>query len=399
MLNYEKKSVLLLHNCLEMKIAYIYPAFINIGGADKIIISKANYMAERWGYEVYLITDSQNGLLPFFPLSERVHLTDLGINFFQQYQYGPLRRLMVYLQLMRRYKKALTSTLTAVRPDIVISTFSRDAKFVGLYKRYAKMTIAEVHTTKNNIRALPNLRLKGGIYRILAWHIERQLNNSARRFDEVVVLNSLEEQLWRPVRPVTVINNAVQYYPEEPNTLTAHSVIYVGRAEYEKAPDRLIEVWRLVAQRHPDWTLRMYCTGAMLADLKTSVSKYALEQQVLFMPPTKDMESAYMNSSLCVLTSRFEGFPVVLQEAMGCGLPCIAFDCPSGPRHIISDGHDGFLVADGDIDTFADKVCLLMDDEQLRRQMGQQAKHHMALYSKERIMAQWRQLFEHLQQN
>ena len=110
MLNCEKKSVLLLENLKNMKIAYIYPAFINIGGADKIIISKANYMADSWGYEVYLITDSQNGLQPFFPLSEKVHLIDLDINFFQQYQYGPLKRLMVYLRLMRKYKQALTNT-------------------------------------------------------------------------------------------------------------------------------------------------------------------------------------------------------------------------------------------------------------------------------------------------
>ncbi len=395
-LNYEKKCVILLCQFNEMKIAYIYPAFINIGGADKIIISKANYMAERWGYEVYLITDSQNGLEPFFPLSEKVHLVDLDINFFQQYQYGPLKRLMVYLRLMRKYKRALTQTLAQIRPDIVISTFSRDAKFVNLYKRYAKAAIAEVHTTKKNIRALPNLRLKGGVYKLLAAYIEHQLNASAKKFDEVVVLNTLEEELWRPVRPVRVINNAVQYYPEEENPLLAKSVIYVGRAEYEKAPDRLIEVWRLVAQRHPDWTLRMFCTGAMLDELKAKVQEYGIEQQVLFMPPTKDMEHEYMTSSLCVLTSRYEGFPVVLQEAMGCGLPCISFNCPSGPRYIIKDGEDGYLVENGNIEAFAEKVCLLMENVSLRRQLGQSAKQHMAYYSKERIMGQWRELFDSL---
>ena len=395
-LNYEKKCVILLCQFNEMKIAYIYPAFINIGGADKIIISKANYMAERWGYEVYLITDSQNGLEPFFPLSEKVHLVDIDISFFQQYQYGPLKRLMVYLRLMRKYKRALTQTLAQIRPDIVISTFSRDAKFVNLYKRYAKAAIAEVHTTKKNIRALPNLRLKGGVYKLLAAYIEHQLNASAKKFDEVVVLNTLEEELWRPVRPVRVINNAVQYYPEEDNPLLAKSVIYVGRAEYEKAPDRLVEVWRLVAQRHPDWTLRMFCTGAMLDELKAKVQEYGIEQQVLFMPPTKDMEHEYMNSSLCVLTSRYEGFPVVLQEAMGCGLPCVSFNCPSGPRYIISDGEDGFLVDDGGIAAFAEKVCLLMDDEDLRQRFGRSAKEHMGRYSKEVIMGQWQDLFQQL---
>lgn len=379
-----------------MTIAYIYPAFINIGGADKIIISKANYMADHWGYEVYLITDSQNGLPTFFPLSPKVHLIDLDINFFQQYQYAPLKRLMVYLKLMRRYRKAMERTLQQIRPDIIISTFSRDAKFVGLFKKYAKAVIAEVHTTKKNIRALPNLRLKGGFYIFLAAYIERQLNNSAKRFDEVVVLNSLEEDLWKRVRKVRVIHNAVQYYPEEENELKAKNVIYVGRAEYEKAPDRLIDVWRVVAEKHPDWTVSMYCTGAMLDKLKARVRDYGLEQQVRFMPPTKDMLSAYMSSSICVLTSRFEGFPVVLQEAMGCGIPCVSFNCPSGPRYIITDQEDGYLVRNGDIDGFAEKVCLLMEDEALRRRLGRQAKLSMARYGADVIMAQWRELFERL---
>ena len=187
-----------------MKIAYIYSAFINIGGADKIIIGKANYMAQQWGYDVYLITDSQNDIEPFFPLSEKVHLTDLGINFFQQYQYGPLKRLWVYLKLMRRYRQGLTDILSKIRPDVVVSTFGRDAKFVDLYKKYARAVIAEVHTTKSNLRALPNLRLKGGVYKLLAAYIEHQLNASARRFDDVVVLNNLEQDLWKPVRQVTV---------------------------------------------------------------------------------------------------------------------------------------------------------------------------------------------------
>lgn len=379
-----------------MKVAYIYPAFINIGGADKIIIGKANYMADEWGWEVYLITDSQNDIDPFFPLSNKVHLLDLDINFFQQYQYKPLKRLMVYLQLMKKYKKALANTLAAIRPDVIISTFSRDAKLVGLYKKYAKATIAEVHTTKSNIRALPNMRLQGGVYKILANYIEHQLNVSAKRFDEMVVLNTLEKDLWKPVRQVQVINNAVQYYPVEENSLSHKSVIYVGRAEYEKAPDRLIEIWRLVALRHSDWTLRMFCTGAMLDELKDRVHKYGLTNQVLFMPPTKDMEYEYMTSSMCVLTSRFEGFPVVLQEAMGCGLPCISFNCPSGPRYLITDQEDGFLIEDGNIEAFANKVCMLIENEELRRTFGRKAKQNIAQYSKERIMGQWRSLFERL---
>lgn len=379
-----------------MKIAYTYPAFINIGGADKIIINKANYMAEKMGYDVYLITDSQNGLKPFFPVSDKVRMIDLDVNFFQQYHYSPIKRFWVYRRLTNLFKQRMSKLLAEIRPDILISTFSRDAKFVNLYKRYAKATIAEIHTTKKNIRALPELRRKGFPYTLIANYIEHELDSSAKQFDEVIVLNNLEKELWAPVRNVRVINNAVQIYPKETNLLSAKSAIFVGRAEYEKGPDRLIEVWKLVAERHPDWTVKMFCTGAMLNDLQAKVKEYGLEEQVLFMPPTKDMEHEYMTSSLCLMTSRFEGFPVVLQEAMGCGLPCLSFNCPSGPRYIIKDQEDGYLVENGNLEAMAKHVCELIENVELRKKLGQKAKENMAYYSEERIMGQWKALFEDL---
>ena len=137
----------------------------------------------------------------------------------------------------------------------------------------------------------------------------------------------------------------------------------------------------------------------MLDELKAKVSEYDLQQQVLFMPPTKDMEREYMTSSLCVLTSRFEGFPVVLQEAMGCGLPCVSFNCPSGPRYLITDQEDGYLVENGNTEAFAQTVCQLIENESLRRQLGRKAKQNIARYSKEKIMGQWRNLFENLTRN
>lgn len=379
-----------------MKIVYTYPAFINIGGADKIIINKANYLAEQFGYEVYLITDSQNGLEPFFPISNMVKHIDLGLNFFQQYQYPFYKRFWIYLKLMRKFKREMANLLTQIRPDILISTFSRDASLADLYKKYSKVTIAEVHTTKGNIRALPELRRKGGLYELMAYYIERQLNKSSKRYDEVVVLNTLEKELWAPVRNVRIINNAVQLYPKDRNPLSAKSAIFVGRAEYEKGPDRLIEVWRIVAQRHSEWTVRMFCTGSMLESLKSIVKEYGLEKQILFMPATKDMEHEYMTSSMCLMTSRFEGFPVVLQEAMGCGLPCLSFNCPSGPRHIITDGEDGFLIENGNIEAMANKICELIEDESLRRKLGDKAKENIARYSEDKIMGQWKDLFEEL---
>jgi len=134
----------------------------------------------------------------------------------------------------------------------------------------------------------------------------------------------------------------------------------------------------------------------MLDELKVKVKEYGIEKQVCFMPATKDMEHEYMTSSMCVMTSRFEGFPVVLQEAMGCGLPCVSFNCPSGPRHIITDKEDGYLIENGNVEAMADKICELIENEPLRKQLGARAKENMARYSEDKIMGQWQALFEEL---
>lgn len=149
--------------------------------------------------------------------------------------------------------------------------------------------------------------------------------------------------------------------------------------------------------KHPDWHLDLYGDG----DIKDIPWTEEKQQQINIHvhKPDSDIFSRYMESSIFVLTSVYEPFGLVMPEAMSCGLPVVAFDCPSGPANIITDGIDGYLIKNRDISLFAEKLCLLIENPQLRQTMGNAAVQSSQKYSVERIMPQWMNLFNELVPN
>ena len=155
----------------------------------------------------------------------------------------------------------------------------------------------------------------------------------------------------------------------------------------------LLNAWNKIAHQHPDWELVIYGQGNDYNSLKSLINQYGIAHSVYIFPPTKDIIDKYINASIYVMSSRYEGFPMVLPEAMVCGLPCVSFDAPCGPSEIITQGEDGFVVPFGDIQGLADKLELLMDNENLRCQMGIKARSNIMRYSVDNIMKQWEELF------
>lgn len=376
-----------------MRILYIYTALTTIGGADRVLTEKMNYLADHCGHEVFLLTDSQCGRQPVFPLSAAVHHRDLAVDFDQQYHHGFLMRGYWFLRLMRDYRRKLEQQLSEIRPDVIVSAFGRESSFADLFRRYARLTVAEVHTTKSNMRAMPLLRKRGFPYTLVAAYLERSINRAARSFDRVVVLNESERRAWQTVRSVDVIPNSLTLNPSQTASLSNLRVIFVGRAENEKGPDRMLQAWNIVHPSHPDWQLHMFSVGTQLEMLKAYAASHGFGSSVVFRQPTRDLLTEYLASSVCVMTSRFEGFGMVLLEAMACGVPCVAYDCPYGPASIIRDGEDGFLVPDGDESALVRALSRLMDDDGLRRQFGANARRNIQRFSTEAVMAQWQQLF------
>lgn len=380
-----------------MKVAYIYTALVTVGGTDRVITDKANYLADILGYDVFVITDTQLGRPPVFPLSPKVQLVDLAVDFSQEYGHSLPVRIWWYWRLMRRYKRLLQQALDKLRPDVVISTMGREMDVITGMKHSGRVIMGEVHLAKAFMRGLHLMRSRGGIYRWLAVWMMKCQERHASQLDRLVVLTRQDAQSWEGIVPTTVIPNFYPFYPQQLDVpKSGKSVIAVGRYSEQKGYDLLIEAWHLVHQRHADWQLNIFGNGLSRHEYDHLLDAYGLRQVVHLNSPSMDIEREYQRNDFYVLSSRYEGFGMVLIEAMTCGLPCVSFDCPHGPSDIITDGEDGMLVAPGNVKELAEAICWMIEHPVERRNMGLKAREQVKRYAPENVMKQWDELFHEL---
>ncbi|MGL5981177.1 MAG: glycosyltransferase family 4 protein [Phocaeicola sp.] len=378
-----------------MKIGYLYTALLTMGGADKVITQKANYLAENMGYEVYLITDSQAGKPTKFPLSTKVKHIDLGINFDTQYKLPIYLRFFYYKYLMQRYKVQLESLLNELHLDVVITTLGRDMDFLTSLTDGSKK-VGELHIAKKFMRNFHLLEARGGIYKITANYWRRKQEEKIDKLDALVVLTKAEKENWKHSKRVVIIPNPLTILPKNVETRESSSVISVGRFTEQKGYDLLIESWKKVHKLHGDWKLNIYGEGELNEELQKQINKENLTEQITLHPPTSHISEKYSENAFYVMSSRFEGFGLVLTEAMSCGLPCISFDCPHGPSEIIQNKVDGILIENGNVEKMGEAICYLIENREKREEMGKVARINSERYSEKSIMKQWEALFHSL---
>jgi len=378
-----------------MRIAYIYTALTTVGGADRVITEKANYFAEHFGYDVYIITDSQGKEKPKFTLSPKVHLVNLDIMFGQQYNHSFFVRGFYYFKLMKEYKRKLSDTLNQIKPDFTISVLGRDSDFINDLSD-GSLKIGEAHVSRDFIRNFHLMEKRSLPYRIVCKIWRKRLDKIVKRLNAFVVLTNDDANNWSHIRNSIVIPNSIPFLDERSSNCSSKSIISVGRLNEQKGFDMLIEAWYLVTRKHPDWSLHIYGDGELKFDLQKQIEKKGINQSVILEYPIKDIQSKYLESDFYVMSSRFEGFGMVLIEAMACGLPCISFNCPNGPADIIDNQKNGFLVENGNIKELAKKICVLIENEESRKNMGKYAKESIKKYSPDIVMQKWAELFESL---
>ena len=365
------------------------------GGTERMITEKANYFSDCYGYDVTIITcfqraDEKN----YFYTSKNVKQINLEIPFFSQYQIKYTLRLLAKWRMYKLLNKCINEIVKQIDPDILIGVSRFNANIVSTIKCKAKKII-ECHEVKYN--TIHDAGLKRSLLTKILERIfsNNYFNTIERNADAVITLTEGDKSLWKKAKCTIVIPNFSTTPINKLSDCTSKRIIAVGRLAWEKGFERLIEIWGMVASNHTDWHLDIYGEGRMYDKLMHMKKIYKAENLTIH-NCTSDISREYANSSICAVTSHFEGFSLVLLEAMRHGLPCIAFDCPFGPRSIIDDGINGFLIDNDDKKAFAEKLCYLIENIELRIKFSKAAVRKSSVFEKDSIMQQWKYLFEQL---
>ena len=375
-----------------MKIIYALEAVNLSGGYDRVIIEKANYLAEH-GCNVIIAVTSHALAKPYYPISNQVRVVDFGLDFHKQYGHSLFYRAWIYFSMMYRYRRVLRDFLYSEKPDVVITSLGREIDFItDIHDGSVK--IGESHIAREYVRNLHLMEQRGGVHRLIAKYWRGKLEKNVGKLDTLVLLTQHDADSWSSFAKTKVIPNCLPFYPNNASLCENKKVIFVGRLCEQKGLEYLIKTWELVSKKHKDWTLHMYGEGEQKPLLNHLIQEAGLENTVIVHQPTLQIMEKYLESSIFLLTSRFEGFGMVLIEAMACGVPVVSFNCPWGPADIITDGVDGFLVEYLNIEEAANRICQLMEDDNLRKKMGLVARANVKRYERNVIMNRWMNLFE-----
>ena len=371
-----------------MKIAYTINSTYNSGGMERVLMTKSNYLSDIAGHEVTIITSQQHNKTNFFPFSKRIKFHDLNINY-DDSKGNPILKTLIKWKKRIIHKRLLTKYLNKIRPDICISMFDYDFTFLYQIKDGSKKILEFHFCKKQKVIESPNAIMKI-LQAIRIWSWRKKI----KKYERFIVLTEEDRKYWGNFNNIMVIKNPLLKIPNTKAKFDSKRVLSIGRISYQKGFDRLIQVWGIVSPNFPDWELHIV-GGGDFSELKRQIQDLNIENNVKIKPATDKIEDEYINSSIYTMTSRYEGLPMVLLEAMSYGIPVISFSCPCGPKDLIQPEY-GSLVQEGDIKGFASALMSWMENEEKRKIGGQKAKEYVKQYTQDKIMKQWLNLFENL---
>ena len=361
-----------------MRILYLTGQLALHGGIERVTILKLNYLS-RTDNEVFLSTYEQGGKPFIYSVSEKVHYVDIGINYNVDYTRESLYSWRC-LKLVGKHFVRTRQLLKRIKPDvIIIPNLGYEYWFLPLLKGNAVL-IREYHDSQYN-------RTRRGL--------KTKIDDFVQQFyDGIVVLTPQEIDYFKFKKNIFVIPNPIAS-PQFISNLSCKKIISVGRIDRVKRFEFLIDIADLVLRKHPDWVFEVYGEGnrGYENELKKKLRYKNIEYGFFFMGKTSEVQKKMSEASIYVCTSKTESFGLTLVEAMAAGLPVVSFDCPNGPRNIIHNGVDGYLIQNDSIEKAAAAIIKVIEDKNLLNRMGYYAKDNAKNFYLENIMNIWMELF------
>lgn len=344
------------------KIVLLISNITTVGGVQKVVSNLANAFCEF--YEVELLSIYKADETPAFALDDRIKLS------FLHFKDRKRVRTFFYKLIDKFYESYL------------------------LKKRYKNANIM----IYNNMPHCPIFKNKNTRYLHIIHEKQKKYRTKFNTYDTLITINKQQKELLQTHhKHIIYIPN---FLPKMPDVITNHQqkvVLFLGRFSKEKGVLRLIDIWKKVQENaeFKEWKLIIVGEGVQKEQIEDKIKALHLSTSIIIKPFTKEVEKEYLNASIYAMTSHKEGLPMVLIESASYGLPSIAFDITSGPSDIIENGKSGFLIKNDDLKDYADKLQILMRDENLRKTMGENAKQIVKKrFSKEIILKKWQDLFD-----
>ncbi|MGO3182962.1 MAG: glycosyltransferase family 4 protein [Aequorivita sp.] len=353
------------------------------GGIEKSITERANYFVKQPDYEVFILTTEQQNKAPRYQLDSNIKLIDLEINYNRKKSYLTFENFKKAIAHYRLQKKAILK----IKPDVILSpNFNFDHYWLPFIKNGAVL-IKERH---NSFYKPHSINKEKSFIKRLKQKFDAWID---KKYDHIVVLNQDEKEFAKGSNAVLIPNGV------EKSNLTAplenKKVIGAGRLAPVKRFEELIVIWKAIHQKFPDWELHIYGEDYLntTRQLNAQIKALDLQHRVFLKDSVNNLPEVMQDYSVLVMTSETECFPTVLLEALSVGLPIVSYDCPTGPRHIVSDKKDGFLVEYDNREKFVQALNTLIQNTELRKKMGSSAKQTVKRFEKEKVFKKWLDLF------